>query len=170
MENPEPTVQGSPAYTGKRPRIEVTQKHIDTAKRSVSSYCMISAAIKSSLPDAKAPQTDLQTIRFTNPKTGVRAAYLTPRVAQQALIDFDQGVEVKPFSFALRMAVQVSRSTGSGAKRRKSKDQKQGIAVVPGSKSRASLPVKIGGKMPPTAVLANTRGRVRRFGLRQLKP
>ena len=36
--------------------------------------------------------------------------YLTPRIAQEALIDFDQGRVNQPFSFNMRRAVQILRA------------------------------------------------------------
>jgi hypothetical protein len=39
----------------------------------------------------------------------VRRTYLTPRVAQLALIDFDRGIDPQPFAFKLSHAVQIAR-------------------------------------------------------------
>ena len=47
---------------------------------------------------------DLQTIRWSDKAKGFRYTYLTPPVAQQYLLHFDQGVKCRPFSFNLRGA------------------------------------------------------------------
>lgn len=60
------------------------------------------------MPTARRIATDLQTIRFTLPETGYRYIYLTPRVGQEGLIKFDQGIPPEPFKFQLRNAVQIT--------------------------------------------------------------
>ena len=85
-------------------RVVVTETLIEHSKVRDSSHCMISEAVRDAYPDAKSISTDLQTIRFSVPARRLRFTYLTPRVAQLALINFDQGKLPKPFEFRLSKA------------------------------------------------------------------
>jgi hypothetical protein len=69
--------------------ISVLQKHIDRAKARSSSHCAIAMAIKDAVPHAKFISVDLQTIRWTDPRKGVRFCFLSPHVAQALVIGFD---------------------------------------------------------------------------------
>ena len=59
-------------------RVSVTRDVIDKAERRDSSHCMIADAIRASIPDAQNVSVDLATIRWSEPKKGVRLMYLTP--------------------------------------------------------------------------------------------
>jgi hypothetical protein len=168
-------------------RLDITQDIIDTALPQNSSHCMIADAVKRALPDVKAISVDLTTIRFTDPVKRQRYIYLTPRSAQVALINFDQGNSVVPFSFQLRTATQVTRiaAGNSGPGGRKTE---RVIAASGGT----GMPVKVGGTPPPrgpmreprrsspaqpsadepNVTLKQTKGGalVRGYGLRQLRP
>jgi hypothetical protein len=63
---------------------------------------MIADAVKAAYPEAKHISVDIQTIRFSLPEKGIRCTYLTPRTAQIALLNFDQGQAPAPFRFVLR--------------------------------------------------------------------
>lgn len=82
--------------------INVTQEIIDSAERSESRTCMISAAISAQVPRATNVLTDAATIRWSDPDRGLRFTYLTPQSVRDALLDFDLGRHVEPFSFVLR--------------------------------------------------------------------
>jgi hypothetical protein len=84
------------------PQIVVSADLIDRACRADSSHCMIADAIKAQIPDAQHVSVDLQTIRYTRPATGRRYLVLTPAKAQLAIIEFDQGRPVAPFSLNLK--------------------------------------------------------------------
>jgi Fe-S-cluster formation regulator IscX/YfhJ len=76
-----------PTRSVRKPRaprvvIQVSGDDILWAEKESSSHCMIADAIKRQLPNARHVAVDLQTIRFT---------YLTPTLAQMALLDFDDG-------------------------------------------------------------------------------
>jgi hypothetical protein len=81
---------------------------------------MIAEAIRLAVPNAQSVAVDLVTIRWTDPVRELRYIYLTPRLAQHALIDFDSGVEPRPFDVKLAGAAQVVRAMwhrrGSAAK------------------------------------------------------
>ena len=94
--------------------IPVTQEHIDQSMARNSSHCMTALAIQKAIPDARHICVDLQTIRWT--RKGLRYVFLTPHVAQDRIIQFDQGQrdQIQPFTLRMRPA-QISRA---GKKRR----------------------------------------------------
>jgi hypothetical protein len=199
-----------------RCEIPVLDRHLAAAMRANSSHCAIAMAIKDAIPDARMIAVDLQTIRGSNPKRGVRYVFLTPHVAQQdVIIPFDQGEECKPVTFRMKPAW----ITRIGAKRNHTPEPEQlkgtGLKVAEEQPHRASpeavrelvgaltgepveavgapdrklvpyagkprqprqrrarisetkpdgtIPVTLGGKLPPVSVLAR-----RAFGLRQVK-
>jgi hypothetical protein len=79
--------------------VNVKQTDIDIADahRKDSNQCMIVAAIERSLPEASYVNVDARRIAFTLDR--VRYAFMTPPVAYTALMDFDAGRPVAPFSF-----------------------------------------------------------------------
>jgi hypothetical protein len=153
-------------------------------------------AIAAAVPHARRIAVDLQTIRWTDKKRGVRYVFLTPHVAQtDVIIPFDQGETCKPVTFKMRPAW-ISRV---GAKRNHTPEPEQlkgtGLKVaedsVPGrklipyagkepekrgrpkrerqrkiseTKLDGTIPVTLGGKLPPRSVLAR-----REFGLRAVR-
>jgi hypothetical protein len=85
-------------------KVSVTSEIIEAAKKRDSSHCAVAAALKKAYPRAVAIAVDLQTVRFSDPGKRVRYFYLTPRSAQVALVNFDQGVTPQPFEYTLRSA------------------------------------------------------------------
>ena len=83
--------------------VPVTQEIIDSAVPRDSGYCMFAEAIKKCLPGITKVAVDLQTIRFSDPDKRKRYCYLTPRICQVALVNFDQGTKPEPFIFRLRV-------------------------------------------------------------------
>ena len=187
------------SMSGKKPlspavKIALTKELIEDSKQRDSSHCMIAEAVKAAYPDATYVSVDLQTIRFTDPGKHLRYTYLTPRIAQIALIDFDQGNTPEPFTFTLRRA-QVTRSGGTQQRRKLSEAelaQRKEAGMKGVGSRRATLksqelvgtkselrdsgsdagpggggsapPERIGGKTPPTTPFA----RRREFGIRAL--
>ena len=170
-------------------KVTVTERWIEEGVRKDSGICMISEAIKEAYPGAKWVSSDIQTLRATDPVQPFRYTYLTPRIAQVALVQFDQGIRPEPFSFTLARG-QVSRSGSkpsgvvSAAKRaaasvagEKGRLSQQAhvsesfdgalpeTAVMVDRGNKNSVPDKVGGKPPPLAPLARRRA----FGLRALK-
>ena len=84
--------------------IDVSQETIDDSIKRNSSHCMIAEAVHRTLPYAINISVDLQTIRFTDKQRGLRYAYLTPRYAQIAIIQYDQGERPGPFRIILATA------------------------------------------------------------------
>ncbi len=172
--------------TGRRLDIRVEEDVITASMQRDSSHCMIADAIRAHIPDAAGVMVDLQTIRFTDTKKGLRYTWLTPPMAQKALINFDQGLPVDPFEFSSPKPVQVreaakktpsrKRKPGEPPLPRKVQPSQGRTAVVGGDRGdggAAGRPVLVGGRpLPANVVLsyAPRQGRVREFGLRQLKP
>lgn len=109
-------------------RVDVTEEIITASIQKDSQHCMIAHSISAAHPDATHISVDLATIRFTDPKRGLRYTYLTPRIAQVQLVNFDQGRKPLPFSFLLRRG-QVTRSghrdTGKRPRKRLTTKQQQ---------------------------------------------
>src|SRR5262245_57512785 len=74
--------------TSPRGLVRVTDELIETALPKNSEHCMIADAVKIAFPGAKGVSVDLATIRFSDPEKGLRYIYLTPRIAQTALVEF----------------------------------------------------------------------------------
>lgn len=138
--------------------IEVNAEDIADAVKRDSSHCMIAKAVRVSVPDAQYISVDLQTIRFTNPVKGERYIYLTPRVAQKSIIEFDQGRQSAPFAFRLRAGQTVV--SGRGGKVRKASFRR------PQGGASTSVPEIVGGTAPPGT---SFKGRIRTFGVRSLE-
>jgi hypothetical protein len=85
------------------PRIKVTvvKEKIAAAKPSDAAHCMIAESVRAAYPNARWVMVDLQSIRFTDRKKGFRYTYMTPRLVQRKLINFDQGIKPAPFTFHL---------------------------------------------------------------------
>lgn len=89
--------------------VDVTEADIERAIPADSGHCAIADAIQRQLPGASKVSVDLQTIRWSDRAAGVRYVYLTPRVAQALLLDFDNGDReyCQPLSFRLQNPAQV---------------------------------------------------------------
>lgn len=158
----------------KAPRVvlDVTEEIIEDAIPRDSSHCLWADAVKAAWPDARRIAVDIQTIRFTDPKKGLRYIYLTPRAVQVSLVQFDQGVRPIPHSAQLRAGHVVAVRTESGRGEKKTRSLAQLKAAAKGRevlkkttlrKNAAAVPERVGGKAPPIAA-----GRRRAFGLRGL--
>jgi hypothetical protein len=90
--------------TLKAPRVNlaITPELIADAIAEDSSHCMIAESVKVALPHVRHVSVDIQTIRFSDPQDRVRYVYLTPRLGQTALVRFDAGEEIEPFTMQLR--------------------------------------------------------------------
>lgn len=164
-------------------KVQVTEEQIKGAVQRDSGHCMIAEATRAAFPDAKAVSVDLQTVRFTDPRRGLRYTYLTPRPAIVALVKWDQGDMPEPFNFTLRGG-HVTRS-GSNSLRRplspKEQEQRKRAAAA-GRKARLNrarlvvrkndghVPDRVGGRTPPLMRKDNVPlARRRAFGLRALE-
>jgi hypothetical protein len=158
--------------------IEVTQEAIVFACKASDSQCMIANAIRASEGRTRI-EVDLATIRWT--EKGKRRTWLTPPVAQRALVAFDQGDEIEPFTLRLHHPAQVvnapsSRRLSDG----KVKDRTKAVTTtsngpehaptIQGGKSMPRAPLNNAG--PPNITLGQKKvaGRERRYGIKQLRP
>lgn len=86
------------------PNVQVKKENVERSCQRNSHCCMVADAIRDRFPWARHIDVDIQTIRFNNRKEGKRYIYLTPPEVAKAIILFDQGVKVSPFSFKLQQA------------------------------------------------------------------
>lgn len=164
-------------------KVEVTEKHIADAIPRDSNHCMIADAIKSAMPTAANVSVDLATIRLTDPARNMRYTYLTPRVCQAALVNFDQERKPEPFGFRLRNGQVTQAHRRDVPKKPLSDKQKAALEkartasplnkthLVHKKGDKKSVPDRIGGKTPP---LQRSKDNVpfsrrRAFGLRALE-
>lgn len=173
--------------------VDVTAEDIATAIPQDSGHCMIADAIQRLHPDVTGVSVDLATVRFTDKAKGKRYVYLTPELAQMALLMFDQGELPPPFTFELKRAAQIVPVTTSKARRAKKEASRaaalvnQAAAVLEGKEasgdrptsrgpaelvppaggSRESIPVKVGGKAPAIGALAHTGQAHPKYGRRR---
>lgn len=127
--------------------IRVEQEHIDSALPKDSSHCMIAEAIMSTLPDARNVAVDLATIRYTDTTTGHRYIYLTPRCAQVALLEFDQGEAPQPFRFQVRASQVIPSGRG-----KKARYTPKSMATPP---NNSEVPIVVGGQPIPRGALGS---------------
>jgi hypothetical protein len=136
---------------------------------------MIADAVYAAVPGAKSVSVDLATIRWTDPEKGVRYTYLTPRPAQLALLDFDEGRKIEPFRFELRNPMVTLTAAGRRKMAGKPDQPRLEHRSEENSKeaSEGTVPTRVGGRTPPKGALASGGkirvGKRREFGLRQLQ-
>jgi hypothetical protein len=146
------------------PKISITPDIIAAACVRNSSKCMVSDQIHESIPGACYISTDLQTIRWTDKKKGLRYVYLTPRNVQIAIVDFDKGIKPAPFSFRLRGgAVHLSQTDQRHRPHRIRDRVSKTKAKIVKRGHRGTVPDIVGGRTPPIA-----SAHMRTFGLRNL--
>ena len=179
-------------------QLEITQELIERAVPKDSNHCMIAEAVRRAYPAARAISVDLATVRFTDPKKTLRFTYLTPRIVQAALINFDQERKPEPFSFVLRKAAQITISSGPRFRKARSEKLKAAsprkkAAIIKAERARldhvhrlttklrsaslapptslGAVPERLGGQTPPLQRSSDNVpfSRRRRFGLRALE-
>jgi hypothetical protein len=144
-------------------KITVTRDHIDRAIKGNSHRCMIADAIRAAIPKARFILVDLQTIRWSDLNSDEREFYLTPAVAQQAIVAFDQGEKVDPFSFTLHEKVRARKV------RREWKGNPKVLAAAQARYNRQRTRIA---KLKFKAQMRRNRmnpARDREFGIRRLK-
>ncbi len=140
-----------------RKRINVTQENIEESTRENSAKCMVASALKGNIAGCKKTHVDMQTMRFTDVH-GIRRTYLTPAAVQAALVRYDAGDPVEPFSFNLPSAIHLSKPNNAV----KSHATRRSVEVAPGHEGARA---RIGGKAIPMMGNATRR----RFGIRNLR-
>jgi hypothetical protein len=174
----------TPSKSKQSPRItvKVTQELIDTSAERDSSHCMIADAVAEAVPHASYISVDLATIRFSDMNAGKRYVYLTPRHAQEALLDFDQGKKPEPFN--LRLAGAHVLLTGNARRAKASlepqnvgnsgtpPERRDGVAPplgpLAGGAPKTRNPSHEAQAKNPGAGAGNRTGRRREFGLRAI--
>jgi hypothetical protein len=128
----------------------VSDTVIASAKTGASSHCAIAQGVGASIPGVSHITVDIATIRFTIGEK--RMYYHTPSAVQRFILAFDNGEDVKPFTFTLRDGTvhNVARRPGVGGRPKGSKTVNRGKAVVshPGRRTYGAR------SMTPTAIVA----------------
>lgn len=170
-------------------KVAVTEPLIERACQRDSRHCMIAEAIQAARPHWKNISVDLATIRWTNPKTSKRYIALTPPDAGVALVEFDRGEAVEPFTLNLTPVQEIPLRRDKSGRQRSAQNQAQlriddqGRAVTVGGKplprghlggaastGRATAPrTRHPEAKTPEGNVQVSSGRYRQYGLRQLR-
>lgn len=102
-----------------RVKFEVTAEIIKNACKENSRHCMIAQAVAATLPHVRNISVDMMTIRWSDPERGWRYIYLTPKPAQYALVDYDMGLKIEPFTFQVRSGHATPMYLGTGKQRKR---------------------------------------------------
>lgn len=151
---------------GPRVKIHVTKELITKSIAANSTHCMIAEAIKLAYPKATTVHVDIATCRFSDLDKELRYVYITPFPAQKALLDFDEGKPVAPFSCILKnahvtKAGQTKPRTPENATEKKSRKRRAALLMKQTLRTRSGGGVRIvGGKRPPQLRV------MRKFGVR----
>jgi hypothetical protein len=155
-------------------RLEISDDIIRMAVKRDSSHCMVAEGVRAVSPNARSIAVDVQTIRWSDPERGLRYTYLTPRLVQEKIVQFDQGVLPEAFSFQLRqgqVTLMMKRRNSGAAPRPRTPAQlanDERFARLNKKEFRAGfagVPTVSGGTPPPLSSFARRRA----FGLRALK-
>lgn len=160
---------------GPRLSVSITPEIIARSTRANSKTCMIAEGIRAAFPTAHTVSVDLQTCRFTDPKRGLRYVYLTPRIAQKALLEFDEGKPpAEPFEVVLANA-HVTRAKNRKQAAGSNLDQLANapLFIGQGGASAETIPKKATTRQNADGSVSRLGGRApaqmktrRRFGLR----
>lgn len=137
-----------------RVKFQVTADNIKEACRADSHHCMIADAITARLPGVRNISVDMMHIRWSDPAKGWRYIYQAPKSAQIALIDFDMGLEIKPFSFEVRSGVATPMNLGRDKNRKRAHKVRENKIVKVTDKTMVhsvasrSVPMWPAGKWP----------------------
>lgn len=131
--------------------VKVTQRHIDTALPQDSEHCMIADAIRDAFGGAKNISVDTATIRFTDPKKGLRYIYFTPAIAQSAVIGWDHGELPAPFEFYTGRAAQIL-SMRKGGRGEKSVRVHKDMPASGGNGARSRVQLDTSGRHVPVLI------------------
>lgn len=164
-------------------KITVTEPIIERACQRDSRHCMVAEAIQAEKPAWRNISVDLQTIRWTNPRTRTRYTALTPEPVGRAIVAFDRGEPVEPFDVTLRPVhrVKTKKAKAEQSRQRRNPTVKSSGSrvVVEGGRSlpRGHLGGSASGQPARSSELTTTPegnvqlsgGRYRQYGLRQLR-
>jgi len=146
--------------TKRRETIDVTKDIIEKSKTANSSHCMVADAIRAAIPYATHVSVDIQSLRFSDLRTGWRYIALTPRRVQAHILDFDIGKTPPAFQFEFKpvQVVRMRTSTTPIGPKTMTKGHNGEIGVVVGGHT-PPLPKRVGGG----------HGTRREFGIRAFR-
>jgi hypothetical protein len=141
-----------------RYKIEVTAENIQESCKTNARHCMIADAIACQFPKVRNISVDMMTIRWSDPEKGWRYIYLTPKPAQKALIAYDMGEQIEPFSFQVRSGHAVPMYLGSGKNRKRAHKVTEGKILKVTDKT---IVQSVGRDTPPMwpGKIQNVKGR-----------
>src|SRR6516165_8567350 len=154
-----------PEETFPKSKIRVTSEIIEQACRTNKRTCMISESIRNQLKGVTAITTDLMTVRYSDPEKGLRYIFHTPRTAQVALMRFDAGKPIKPFTFRLRGGQVVSMVKRDGSREKQRHNLGRHRVVTRKEANGGTVSEIIGGKSPPKLPPHPSHQSIRSFGL-----
>lgn len=110
-------------------RVLITLEHILSAERNNSRTCAIATALAAE--GSLRPRVDMRCIAFT--VNGERFQYMTPALAQKALLDFDAGKKIQPFILRLKDGiVKIAKRMGGPDRTQHARHAKGGRAARKG--------------------------------------
>jgi len=150
--------------------IFVSQENIDFAIKKDSSHCMFADAIKDNITSAQRPEVDIQTIRWSDPEAGYRYVYLTPSSVQEAIVKWDRGEKIEPFTYKLKskeaqMFPLSSLSEEQKADKREYNAKRKLVVGKANGQGREEVVGIVGGTPPPRV----PGGRRRIFGIKAFR-
>ena len=122
-------------------KITVGAGHIESGKCKVAQRCAIAAAIKDTYRDVSYVSVRTNGITITKRRkngSSIRQHFAVPLKAARAIIKFDAGEEVKPFSFEPKLIDEVSippideatrKKNATATKKRRASMYEQGITA-----------------------------------------
>jgi hypothetical protein len=135
-----------------RPKFEVTTEIIQKACRANKHKCMIAEAIRAAIPEATNIAVDLIGIRWSDPAKGIRYFYPTPPSAQNALVHFDMGHLIPPFTIRLKGGQIGTMTVTKGKKTKQIHNLGRRKFTATREKNGGTVLEVIGGKLPPHRV------------------
>jgi hypothetical protein len=138
---------GVPRIRIPTPRIEITQDIINGSCQKNARHCMIAQAIKKRFPQAVNVVVDLATIRWSDRQKRLRYTFLTPPKGQEALVRFDMGTWIEPFSLSLRGG--HATSMWDGRKKRGGSGSRTILSAKKSGPGQALVVEAVGGKPAP---------------------
>jgi len=136
-------------------RVHVRQEHIDNGVADDSGYCMVAEALKDHLRKQRVRfgwvAADVATIRYSDLDRDLQYQYITPHSAAKALVMFESGIEVEPFSFRIRAGLVFPRGRGHKNRTPKTKEaaKAHGKAPTIKRKSKRERGTVVGGRPVP---------------------
>jgi hypothetical protein len=123
----------------KRLTVKVNQEEIENAMRANSKKCMIQQSIERDYPILENISVDRNLVRATDPERNVIYTFDIAALAKAAILKWDSGESIGPFSFTLRHPVvreRVKRKDGYMRPKHKEDAAKRSRGAVPRPKTK----------------------------------